>query len=139
LRIEVTGLTTCSVDKNGEIVELNFVDALGNAISLRLPFENAQAIAMTLPRLLTLALQRITGEQRVRYAFPLGGWSIEDADENRGVITTFATEDGFEVSFDIPLAACQGLGWTLQHEADERARSDQVSEGSDAIDRIVPN
>lgn len=139
MRIEVAGLTTCSVDQDGEVVELNVVDALGNAISLRLPFENAQAITMTLPRLLTLALQRITGKQQVRYAFPLGGWYIEDAKEDRGVITTFATEDGFEVSFDIPVEACQGLGWTLQHEADERVRSDQVSEGPDAMDRIVPN
>ncbi len=129
LKIEVDGLTTCSVDDSGEAVELNFVDPQGQPMSLRIPFGDAQAMTMTLPRLLTLALQRITGSPTARYVFPLGGWRIEDTREHGNVITTLSTEDGFEVSFGLPLAACTGLGWALKVEADDRTQEARAFEG----------
>jgi hypothetical protein len=46
-------LTTCGILEDGHVVRLDLVDDKGMAISLRLPFEQAQAVAMTLPSLLT--------------------------------------------------------------------------------------
>jgi hypothetical protein len=40
---------------------------------------------------------------------------------------TMATQDGFEVSFRIPLETCTALGWSLMHEAKARAESKQSS------------
>jgi hypothetical protein len=122
LKIEVGDLTTCCIDEGGAFVELNFLDASGEPTSLRVPFDKAQAVTVTLSHLLTLALQRMTGTSQARFAFPLGGWRIEDTPGDNGVITTLSTEDGFEVSFNIPLEACSGLGWALKDEADRGSR-----------------
>jgi hypothetical protein len=70
-------LTTCDSIRNGEIVKLDFVDDDGRAISLRIAFEHAQSIAMTLPRLLTQAVKAQTGRDNARYVFPLGEWTLE--------------------------------------------------------------
>jgi hypothetical protein len=136
VRIEVGELTTCSVDEHGEVVELAFHDPEGNPVLLRVPFDRAQALAMTLPQLLSLALRQKTGDTQARYVFPLSGWRIEDTPDNHGVITTFATDGGFEVSFCIPLEACAGLGWALKDQAgqatdlessDDRARQGRLN------------
>ena len=124
MRIVVGELTTCSVDQDGEVVELAFQDSQGNPVSLRVPFDKAQAMAMTLPQLLTLALRTKTGSPDARYVFPLSGWRIEDPRDHDGVITTLVTDDGFEVSFCIPPTACAGLGWALKEQAGERPEGD---------------
>ena len=115
--IEVGELTTCKVDEDGEILELAFRDTQGNPMTLRVPFDKAQAVAMTLPQLLTLALREKTGSPKARYVFPLSGWRIEDTGGHNAVITTLVAEDGFEVSFCMPREACAGLGWALKEEA----------------------
>jgi hypothetical protein len=117
-------LTTCDAVRNGEIVKLDFVDEDGRAISLRLSFEQAQSIAMTLPQLLTQAVKAQTGQDSARYVFPLGEWMLEGIESNQGLILTLKTVDGFEVSFQMPLAACKSLGRTLQREADTGVQED---------------
>ncbi len=72
MKIALKELTTCGVQVGGEALELNFVDATGAEICLQVPFEHARAVAMTLPRLLDLALKQITGNPQARYVFPLG-------------------------------------------------------------------
>jgi hypothetical protein len=56
MEIESSKLTTCDVTHDGEVIRLNLVDVAGNPVSLRLPFEQAGALAMTMPGLLTRAL-----------------------------------------------------------------------------------
>jgi hypothetical protein len=118
MEIEIKTLTTCKVEPDGEMLELSFIDSAGRPALLRMPFENAQAIAMTLPGLLTEAVQKITGEEASRYVFPLGTWRLDAADDVGGAIATFATTDGFTVSFGIPLATCRSLGWALKSQAE---------------------
>jgi hypothetical protein len=69
-------LTTCGVLEDGQIVRLDLVDDKGTPVSLRLPFNQAQAIAMTLPSLLTRALQSLTGSPDARCVFPLERWFV---------------------------------------------------------------
>jgi hypothetical protein len=118
-------LTTCDSIRNGEMVKLDFVDGDGRAISLRLAFEHAQSIAMTLPQLLTRAVRAQTGQDNARYVFPLGEWALEGVEGDKSVILTMKTEDGFEVSFRLPPRTCKSLGWVLQHEGDASARSER--------------
>jgi hypothetical protein len=94
-------------------VRLDLVDDKGMAISLRLPFEQAQAVAMTLPSLLTRALKSLTGSPNARYVFPLDRWFVELSGQGDGLLLTMATADGFQVSFGLPAEACRGLGLTL--------------------------
>jgi hypothetical protein len=115
-------LTTCDAIRNGEIVKLDFIDEDGHTISLRLAFEHAQSIAMTLPRLLTEAVRAQAGLDSARYVFPLGEWIIEGIEDHQSLILTLKTEDGFEVSFRIPPESCRSLGWSLQREADSGAQ-----------------
>jgi hypothetical protein len=39
MEIESSKLTTCDVTLDGEIIRLNLIDVVGNAVSLRLPFD----------------------------------------------------------------------------------------------------
>jgi hypothetical protein len=119
--INCSTLTTCHAVGNGETVMLEFIDEDGRSVSVRLAFEHAQSIAMTLPRLLTQAVKAQTGQDNARYVFPLGEWILEGVEGDQSFIITLKTEDGFEVSFRMPLAASKSLGWSLQHEADQGA------------------
>jgi hypothetical protein len=114
-------LTTCGTLEDGETVKLEFVDVGGNPISLLLSFEDAESIAMTLPRLLTQAVKAQTGQDNSRYVFALGRWLLEGVEDRQSLILTLATIDGFEVSFRIPPATCRALGWSLQHDAEDDA------------------
>jgi hypothetical protein len=123
--INCSTLTTCHAVENGAVVMLEFIDEDGRSMSLRLAFEQAQSIAMTLPRLLTEAVKAQTRQDSARYVFPLGEWSLEGIEGNHCVILTLKTEDGFEVSFRMPPDACKSLGWALQHDADASAHADR--------------
>jgi len=138
VKIGVKALTTCSVSPDGETIELNFINSAGDLARLEVPYDMAQAIAMTLPELLTQALQRITGASQARYVFPLGAWSIEASDEPSCVIATLATDDGFRVSFGIPYEAGRGLAWALKHEADSSERAEGVDVDSPLLGEVGP-
>jgi hypothetical protein len=113
MKIQSKTLTTCEITDGGQGITLNLIDDTGAAVALRVPFEQAQSIAMTLPRLLTRAIRSISGNPESRYVFPLGEWTVEVPEGRDGLILTMATSDGFEVSFGLPAEACRSLGWTL--------------------------
>jgi hypothetical protein len=119
--IHCSTLTACDVGRNGEIVKLDFVDEDGRPVSLRLAFEHAQSILMTLPRLLTQAVKAQAGQTNARYVFPLGQWLLEGIEESQSLILTLKTDDGFAVSFRVPHDTCKALGWSLQHAVDDEA------------------
>jgi hypothetical protein len=106
-------LTTCEILRDGQAVSLDLVDDMGTDVSLQLPFDQAQAVAMTLPSLLTRALRSLTGSATARYVFPLNHWAVEESKNQDGLLLTLATEEGFQVSFGIPAEACRGLSVTL--------------------------
>ncbi len=119
--IRCSKLTTCKALDDGETIKLEFIDQGRNPISLLVSFEDAESIAMTLPRLLTQAVKAQTGRDNSRYVFALGRWLLEGVEDHQSLILTLTTVDGFEVSFRISHATCRALGWTLQHEADDDA------------------
>jgi hypothetical protein len=103
-----TRLTTCETVENGEVIRLNFVDQADRAVAIELPFAQAEAVVMTLPQVLSKALQWQTNNAAMRYVFPLAHWSLESGDGNC-LIVTLATGDGFHVSFGIPFDTCQAI------------------------------
>jgi hypothetical protein len=106
-------LTTCGVTQDGETVLLNLIDEKGADVSVQLPFEQAQAIAMTLPSLLTRALRALTGKATARYVFPLDHWFIAQSTDCDGLILTLGTEGGFQVTLGVPTEECRSLGLAL--------------------------
>jgi hypothetical protein len=124
-------LTTCSVVKDGGAIRLEFLDGEQQPVSVEFPFDQAQSIVMTLPQMLSKALQRRTRSASSRYAFPLGRWSIESSDEKNSLIVTLATDDGFQVSFAIPFDACRAIGWVLGREGRSETEHNSIGEPVD--------
>jgi hypothetical protein len=108
-------LTTCGVVKEGWAVRLDFLDTKGQPYSVEFPVEQVHSIVMTLPRVLSEAVQRRTQDQTSRCVFSLGRWTIEST-QNNCLVVTLSTVDGFEVSFGIPFDTCVALGSALRHE-----------------------
>jgi hypothetical protein len=120
MKICSSKLTTCGVSDDGEVLELGFPDGFGEVVSVRLPFDQAQSIVMTLPHLLARALRQQIGRESARYVFRIGDWSVESAEEDQNChILTVATVDGFDVSFGISLEMCSHLGASLRHESEK--------------------
>jgi hypothetical protein len=63
----------CGAVDDGKTIELEFLDQSGHPISLLLSFEDAESIAMTLPR----AVEAQTGKDNSRYLIVLGQWRLE--------------------------------------------------------------
>jgi hypothetical protein len=139
MRIRSAGLTTCGVIEAGKGVTLGLVDEHGADISLQLSFDQAQAVAMTLPRLLTQALRSITQDKAARYVFSLDAWHVERSTECDGLVLTLGTPDGFHVSFGVPAQTCRALGWTLAHEVKPTAEADASDDQQNAPARIALN
>jgi hypothetical protein len=124
MKIWSSKLTTCSVSDDGEVVELKFLDASSDAVSVQLPFDQVGSLVMTLPHLLARALRRKTGLESARYVFRIGDWSVEGSSEDDNcLILTLATIDGFEVSFGIPLEKCGLLGARLRDGSEKAVNS----------------
>ena len=119
VKIRSHRLTTCAVAPDGGNVGLEFIDGGGATVTVELPFDQAEAVVMTLPHLLADALRRQTGDDAARYVFGLQEWSLETAKERACLIGTLKTADGFEVSFSMPFDACRSLACSLQHAIDQ--------------------
>jgi hypothetical protein len=128
VKICSTGLTTCGVLKGGQGITLGLLDENGAEITVQLPFDHAQAMVMTLPGLLALALRSITGDDSARYVFALDAWLIEQSNDRTGLILTLGTPDGFKVSFNIPANACRSMGSTLTRQCEQSTASDEAAE-----------
>ena len=139
LKICSSRLTTCGVTADGEAVGLEFVDDSGTPVAVQFPFDQAEAVVMTLPHLLARSLRRRTGDQKARYVFSLDEWFIEDTRDQDCLIVTLKTTDGFEVSFGIPFEACRALGWSLQQESDKAIDASETDEGTVAPGRVELN
>ena len=132
-------LTTCRVTEDGADVRLEFIDRSGKAVAVELPLDQAEAVVMTLPRLLSRAVRQQTGNDEARYVFHLGEWVVEGAKAHSCLIATLKTESGFEVSFAMPLEACRSFGWTLQHEASDAIEARKIAEQAAAASRTKFN
>jgi hypothetical protein len=109
-------LTTCDVVKGGEATRLDLVNKAGHSVSIELSFEQAEAIVMTLPQLLSQALKSRAGSDHSRYVFPSSQWALESTTDVDCLILTMITTDGFETAVGIPFADCQQLGAALLPE-----------------------
>jgi hypothetical protein len=118
MMIRVGKLTTCGVAPDGSFIELEFVDVSDAKVTVQLPIEHAGGLVMTLPELLSRAVRQNTCDQQARYVFDLGEWAIESVKDQRCLLATLKTTDGFEVCFGIPFEACRSLAQSLQHGAD---------------------
>lgn len=100
--------------QDGRAVRLDLVDDEGADVSLQLSLEQAQAIAITLPSLLTHVRQALTEKAGSHCVLVLDRWTVQQSNDSTGLLLTLATGEGFEVCFDVPAEACRGLGVVLR-------------------------
>jgi hypothetical protein len=113
MKICNAALINCGLAQDGHAVRLDLVDDKGTEVSLELSFERAQAIAKTLPSLLTRALQTVTGNASSHFVLTLDRWTVEQSNDGANLLLTLAADDGYEVCIDVPREACEGLGLIL--------------------------
>jgi hypothetical protein len=97
--IAVAELTTCRVSRDGECIQLVFVDQQGQDGSLALKIDSISALIMTLPALANAALQAQHGDPSLQIVYTLDHFRLEVAGGSGSRILTLETPDGFEVAF----------------------------------------
>ena len=112
-RIVSRQLTTCTVIESGKTIRFDLVGQAGEPVSIEMPFDQAESIVMTIPRLLSAALRMQTGDNRARYVFSVGNWSLELAKDQNCRILAMRTPDGFEVAFAISFETSAAMGSAL--------------------------
>ena len=113
MEIETQELTTCEVAADGCAISLGFVDSRGAPATIRLSVNQVGALVMTLPGLISKALQTRFGDHSLRYAYPLDSWTIEQSTDPTQGMMTLTTSDGFSVCFSIPRAQQSELSEAL--------------------------
>jgi hypothetical protein len=110
MEIDVKELTTYDICEDGKSVVLKLADADGNATALTFKIAELGNLVMTLPSLIEAALQRQFLDTSLRFAYPIGSWSVEQASDPASVIVTLRTQDGFGVSFSMAKSKADELG-----------------------------
>ncbi len=101
MEIKSRALTTCEVIADGEAISLGFVDSAGVPAAINLSVEQVSSLAMTLPMLIEKALRARYGDDSLRYSYPLGSWTFEQASDLETSLVTLRTVDGFSVCFSM--------------------------------------
>ena len=126
MKIRSSKLTTCNVSLDGSTLALSLLDHSESPVTLELPLEQAEVVAVTLPHLLSQAVKRKTGNDKSRYVFKVYEWAIETVEDHDSLIVTLTTGNGFSVSFEFSVAACQCIIGDFE-EGLKKAASDERS------------
>ncbi|HEX7566673.1 MAG TPA: hypothetical protein VF396_25995 [Bradyrhizobium sp.] len=118
---DIETLTTCEVAADGGAISLGFVDAAGCPATVTLSLNDAGSLAMTLPGLITKALQTRFGDWSLYYAYPLASWAIEQSSDPAQVLVTLRTADGFSACFSLQRQQRNEFGEALLAEPASRA------------------
>jgi hypothetical protein len=120
--IACSKLTHCDISKDGTAIRFNLITQGGTPAFVDFLFDDAASIVMTVPRLLTAALQIRSGRSDLRYVFPVDKWALEMADGNNVLIFTLRTDDGFDASFGLSLKMCKDIGSVMNDSLTEAAQ-----------------
>ncbi len=113
MNIEVRDLTTFKIGDDGQSVALTVIDSAGLPATLNLQFSQLGVLAMTLPSLIETAMRRQYGDDSLRFAYPMGSWTIEQSTDPKTLILTMRTTDGFGVSFSLPRAKAEDFSQAI--------------------------
>jgi hypothetical protein len=90
----------CAVSLDGEKIFIT-LDGGGAPHWITLSFDEASALAMTLPRLLTMAMSRRFADTTKRHVYPVHGHTVECASDQRHVRLTLSCGGGCDVVFGV--------------------------------------
>jgi hypothetical protein len=78
----------CAMSPDGESIILTLPNKQGQACEVVLTFDEASSLAMTLPRLLKMAVRRKYSDHAARHVYPLREYAVECASDLRHLIVT---------------------------------------------------
>lgn len=104
---------SCDVSPQGDRITIALPEQAGELRTIALSFDEASALAMTLPRLLSTALRRRFSDDSLRHVYALSGFKVECASDLRHLLVTMTADDGFDVAFAVKLEAVPPLAREL--------------------------
>jgi hypothetical protein len=99
--VEVRELTTYEVAPDGSSIRMRFLDEQGREMSIIVPMHNLQTLAFTIPKMVGDAMQAAYANPALRLVHKVDLWKVEQGDDGRSVILSFATPDHFQISFAV--------------------------------------
>jgi hypothetical protein len=121
MEIDTETLTTCEIAADGGAISLGFVDSAGQPATVTLSLDDAGSLAMTLPGLITKALQARFDDRSLHNAYPLASWALEQSSDPTQVLVTLRTADGFSACFSVQHQQQNEFGEALLAEPASRA------------------
>jgi hypothetical protein len=99
--VQMDALTTYEVSPDGEGVNLNFVDAKGEARAVYAPMEVLKQLTLSMPKIMLEVLQARFRDPTLRLVHTVNSWQTERASDGETIILTFTTPDRFSISFNV--------------------------------------
>jgi hypothetical protein len=99
--IDIKRLARFETGDDGASISLVAEDARGRSIRLTFPTEVLSSLIMTLPQMVTAAVQRRRNDPTARLVYPLAESTTEFSTDFSTRILTLKTLDGFAVSFAV--------------------------------------
>jgi hypothetical protein len=121
--VEGKELTAWAVLAGGTRIRLDITGRDGTTHAIVLPFDSLSGLLMTLPRMLQTALDARFPDGSLRFVQQLGGWQIEQTENEPLLILKLGTPDGFEVAFALKGKEADSLGAALLAAPDNIDRS----------------
>jgi len=103
----------CAVSPDGGSISLTLPNKHGKRCEVVLTFDEASSLAMTLPRLLKMALRRRYSDSALRHLYPLRDYGVECASDLRHLIVTLTADGGFDIVFAINLETVAAIARDL--------------------------
>ena len=121
-RIDIKGLARFETGVDGASISLIAEDVSGRSIRLTFPTDVLSSLIMTLPQMVTAAVQRRRNDPSARLVYPLAESRTELRTDLSTRILTLKTPDGFTVSFAVSDDQFRELARSGAQSAEIRSR-----------------
>ena len=121
-KIDIKGLARFETGDDGESISLVAEDDSGRSVRLTFPIGVLSSLIMTLPQMLTAAIQRRRNDPSARLVYPLAESRTELSTDLSMRILTLKTPDGFTVSFAVSDEQFRKLARSGAQSAEVRSR-----------------
>jgi hypothetical protein len=111
--IKVDGLASFAIHPHGDDVEIGLMASDDRRVILKLHPDTLATVFALIPKMLELALERLTGDAGARQVFGLESWRVVAVNDGAARIITLCAANDFKVSFlaaaDVAVQLAQAL------------------------------
>lgn len=99
----------CAISPEGDTILISLHDGAVPPREIALSFDDARSRALTLPRMLTIALGRQTGDPKMWHVQRAQGFRVECASDQRHLLLTLSCGEDREMVFALDVAVIAAL------------------------------